>query len=908
MVKLVYYTRLLSAHEMPLFDAMARRCAEAVYVVESEGTIDGRVGWTAQVPSDRLIVLGRLSPTERREVWGRLLTAETLVYYGYRDSPWREMIVGSAARVVYVGERWLRPVGWLPGWVRFLSPRFRRTVRWYRQMLATRPNFRCFAQGVHAVSDFRRLGFEKVEPWGYFIDRGNSNDSSSTWTRRPRRVRIGMESTSVDATGTSRPRRGSGRDGSEERQIEGGDEAQKGLRILSIGRLVPLKHVDTLVRAVAAMKTREVTLTIAGDGPSRLGLQELVRRMGLGERVRFVGAVKMADVRQFMREHDVFVLTSDAQEGWGMTVSEALAERLSVFGTDEAGASATLLPTERRFRCGDWRRLAELLDSPLARERQTLPDEWTAEWAAERVAGMRFETPWENRDGMPVAASFWEEHCTECGEPDCYRTCARFVKGRGGRCRRFAGGLKETILCEGVEVEFLPWGKMEAFFHGGMISRARAERLERLMARTAWLRRLAPRWWRSWRWRWALRGATKGSPNFWRIKAVAERDESLVLQVVDAELKELVRESLRLTAGSAVEASVPIPPVADGALFRIFAANGEATGKIRFERCQLVKCPESQHVKCLAWDLDGTLWQGTLSEDGAEGLSLNATAIEVVKELDRRGIVNSICSKNDAAEALAALKKFGIEEYFVFPQIGWGPKSEGLRTLSREMNIGLDAIAFVDDREEVRGEVRANAPEVRVFAAEEMTSFLELPEFNPPTSAESVGRRARYREEMSRREAVKAFGGDAAAFLAASGLEIELKPVEGERAERCRELVQRTNQLNLTGRRYDEAAFAKLLKETECHAVHVWDKYGDYGVVGFVAMRGTHIVECCFSCRVAEKGVERRVLEKLAAGRKLTADVAVTPRNGKIREIVTQKCMIQLCAIEGDERLDTESV
>ena len=351
MVKLVYYTRLLSAHEMPLFEAMARRCAEAVYVVESEGTIDGRVGWTAQVPSDRLIVLGRLSPAERREVWGRLLTAETLVYYGYRDSPWREMIVGSAARVVYVGERWLRPVGWLPGWVRFLSPRFRRTVRWYRQMLATRPNFRCFAQGVHAVSDFRRLGFEKVEPWGYFIDR--------------------LGDCSIDGLGEGR--------------IEGGDEAQKGLRILSIGRLVPLKHVDTLVRAVAAMKTQEVTLTIAGEGPSRFGLQELVRRMGLGERVRFVGAVKMADVRQFMREHDVFVLTSDAQEGWGMTVSEALAERLSVFGTDEAGASATLLPTERRFRCGDWRRLAELLDSPLARERQTLPDEWTAEWAAERL-------------------------------------------------------------------------------------------------------------------------------------------------------------------------------------------------------------------------------------------------------------------------------------------------------------------------------------------------------------------------------------------------------------------------------------------------------------------------------------------------------------------------------------------
>lgn len=487
-----------------------------------------------------------------------------------------------------------------------------------------------------------------------------------------------------------------------------------------------------------------------------------------------------------------------------------------------------------------------------------------------------------------VMAAFWEEHCTECGEPECYKSCARFVKGRGGRCRRFAGGLKETMLCEGVEVEFLPWGKMEAFFHGGMISRVRAERLERLMERTAWLRRLAPRWWRSWRWRWALRGATKGYPNLWRIKAVAEKDEHLVLQVVDAQLKELAREGLRLEAGCTVEVSMPIPRAEDGALFRIFAADGEATGKIRFERCQLVRCPEPRFVKCLAWDLDGTLWQGTLSEDGAEGLSLNAKAVEIIKELDRRGIVNSIASKNDVAEALAALKKFGIEEYFVFPQIGWGPKSEGLRTLAREMNVGLDSIAFVDDREEIRGEVRANVPEVRVLSVDDMTSFLTLPEFNPPTSAESAGRRARYREEMVRQEAVKALNGDTAAFLAASGLEMELLPVEGERVVRCRELVQRTNQLNLTGRRYDEVAFAKLLKEADCHAVHVWDKYGDYGVVGFVAMKGTHIVECCFSCRVAEKGVERRVLEKIAAGRRLTADIVVTPRNGKIREIVRE--------------------
>lgn len=112
--------------------------------------------------------------------------------------------------------------------------------------------------------------------------------------------------------------------------------------------------------------------------------------------------------------------------------------------------------------------------------------------------------------------------------------------------------------------------------------------------------------------------------------------------------------------------------------------------------------------------------------------------------------------------------------------------------------------------------------------------------------------------------------------------------MEGERVDRCRELVQRTNQLNLTARRYDEGEFAKLLASTTCHAVRVWDKYGAYGIVGFLALRGTHVVECCFSCRAAGRGVERKVLAAVANGRKLTADIVATERNAPIREIIKE--------------------
>lgn len=465
-----------------------------------------------------------------------------------------------------------------------------------------------------------------------------------------------------------------------------------------------------------------------------------------------------------------------------------------------------------------------------------------------------------------------------------------FVRGWHGRCVR-VDGFEESVLGSGT-VQFRRWGKIELMYHGRMMSVSAAERAGRInrICRKLW--RLLGKYHRAIRWRLTSLCGHRGTPAVWRIRMRSERDETLCAAIAYEGGHEVFRVPLPLKAGKEQTFELALPPVENRALFRLFPLDGEATGPVHIDE-NLLTSPITNHqplttnIKCVAWDLDGTLWQGTLVEDGEEGLTLNANAVGLVKELDKRGIVNSIVSRNDPAEALVVLKNLGIEEYFVFPQIGWGPKSEGLKTLARELNIGVDTIAFIDDREEVRNEVRVNLPEVSVHTADEISSLGARPEFNPPVSVESAGRRASYREEMRRRGALqREFAGDASAFLAASELTFELLSVEGERIDRCRELVQRTNQLNLTARRYDEMAFGTLLAESECMAVHVWDRYGDYGIVGFVAMKGTHIVELCFSCRVAEKGVEKKVLEKLAGGRRLTADVVATPRNGKIREIV----------------------
>ncbi len=123
-------------------------------------------------------------------------------------------------------------------------------------------------------------------------------------------------------------------------------------------------------------------------------------------------------------------------------------------------------------------------------------------------------------------------------------------------------------------------------------------------------------------------------------------------------------------------------------------------------------------VKCVVWDLDNTMWEGVLVEDGLDRLRLKPDVSKVIQALDQRGILLSIASKNNAEDALQAVKKFGLDQYFLCPQISWGPKSQGLKTIAQQLNIGMDSILFVDDSEFELGEVQAVCPEVRVLNAD----------------------------------------------------------------------------------------------------------------------------------------------------------------------------------------------
>src|SRR5262249_11770137 len=156
----------------------------------------------------------------------------------------------------------------------------------------------------------------------------------------------------------------------------------------------------------------------------------------------------------------------------------------------------------------------------------------------------------------------------------------------------------------------------------------------------------------------------------------------------------------------------------------------------------------------VAVDLDGTMWSGVLREDGPAGVSPRLAYRRVLRHLAQRGILLAVCSKNDPVEEerLPDLLGKPLFEKIAVKKLGWGPKSASLPPIGKELNTGLDAIAFFDDSPSERAEVEANAPGVRVFQDVDLPSCLERPEFEPlgEITAEASMRAEMYAEQSER--------------------------------------------------------------------------------------------------------------------------------------------------------------
>jgi FkbH-like protein len=265
-------------------------------------------------------------------------------------------------------------------------------------------------------------------------------------------------------------------------------------------------------------------------------------------------------------------------------------------------------------------------------------------------------------------------------------------------------------------------------------------------------------------------------------------------------------------------------------------------------------------IKCLVWDLDNTLWDGVLLED--EKVSLRKDIVNIIHTLDNRGILQSIASKNDYATAIAKLDEYGLKEYFLYPQINWNSKASSLKEIAKLLNIGLDAIALIDDQLFELEEVQFSVPEILCINADEIGNILDMPVMNPRFLTEdSRIRRLMYISDIERQNAEKDFVGTAEEFLATLKMNFTISLAQEEDLQRAEELTLRTNQLNTTGYTYSYNELNNF-RTSENHKLLIAsleDKYGSYGKIGLL------LIECqadvwkikllLMSCRVMSRGV-----------------------------------------------------
>jgi FkbH-like protein len=309
------------------------------------------------------------------------------------------------------------------------------------------------------------------------------------------------------------------------------------------------------------------------------------------------------------------------------------------------------------------------------------------------------------------------------------------------------------------------------------------------------------------------------------------------------------------------------------------------------------KKKEKQSIKCVVWDLDDTVWDGILLED--REVKLRPHVVHLLKTLDERGILHSIASRNDHDAAMAKLKEFGIDEYFLYPQINWNSKASSVAQIAQDINIGLDAVAFIDDQPFEREEVAFSHGDVLCLDSACLDGVLDRPELNPRfITDDSRLRRRMYMADIARNRVEADYVGPKEEFLATLAMVFTIAPCREEDLKRAEELTVRTNQLNATGYTYsyDELDELRRSPRHELLIASLEDRHGSYGKIGLALVeKGQEIWTLkllLMSCRVMSKGVGTILLNHILrkakdAGARLQAEFVSNDRNRQM--LITYK-------------------
>lgn len=303
----------------------------------------------------------------------------------------------------------------------------------------------------------------------------------------------------------------------------------------------------------------------------------------------------------------------------------------------------------------------------------------------------------------------------------------------------------------------------------------------------------------------------------------------------------------------------------------------------------IVKSINGQIKKCLVLDLDNTLWGGIIGDDGLEGIQIGNLGIgdtfskwqQWIKQLQERGIILAVCSKNEESIAMEPFQKhpdmvLKLDDIAVFVA-NWDNKADNIRHIQSVLNIGFDSIVFVDDNPAERKMVRDNLPEVTVpelpeDPAEYLSFLQHLNLFETASYTDGDGDRTRQYQEESKRAGLKKSFVNEEEFLQSLNMTSKCGPFEKLDIPRIAQLTQRSNQFNLRTIRYTDEDINRITS-SENHftlSFKLEDMFGDYGLVSAIIMEKKNeqdlmIDTWIMSCRVLKRGLEQLVLNEIVA-------------------------------------------
>jgi FkbH-like protein len=329
---------------------------------------------------------------------------------------------------------------------------------------------------------------------------------------------------------------------------------------------------------------------------------------------------------------------------------------------------------------------------------------------------------------------------------------------------------------------------------------------------------------------------------------------------------------------------------------------------------RIIAARQGRSFKCLVLDLDNTVWGGVVGDDGLEGLILGQGSAlgeafvsfqHYVRELSHRGIILAVCSKNDMANAVEPFEKHpemvlkrGNIACFV---ANWSDKPSNLREIASQLNIGLDSLVFADDNPFERALVRQELPMVAVpELGDDPTDYAQILAdagyFEALTVTEEDRERSGQYQGNLQREALRASATDLPAYLHSLSMQLIWRRFDQIGLSRTVQLINKTNQFNLTTRRYEEADVVAVMQDPGCFGLQLrlLDRFGDNGIISVIIgrMQGYDLLidTWLMSCRVLGRQVEPTTLNVIAAqarslgAKRLIGEYLPTKKNGMVRD------------------------